>query len=105
MAAAVMGAAAVMPLGAVALALLAPTGGLRLALYGCGVLTAAWWVVRGMFDLVQPNRGPRGVMAWIATLGMIDAASLILLGHLRLAVIAAGCALLTRLMQRLVAGS
>ncbi len=105
MAAAIMGGAAVMPLGAVALALLLPTGGLRLALYGALVVAAAWWVVRGMFDLVQPGRGPRGVMAWIATLALIDAASLALLGHARLALIAAGCALLTRFLQRLIAGS
>lgn len=105
MAAALMGGAAVMPLGAIALALLVPTGGMRLALYAALVVAAAWWVVKGMFDLVQPGRGPRGVMGWIATLALIDAASLVLLGHLRLALIAAGCAVLTRLAQRLIAGS
>lgn len=104
-AAALMGAAAVMPLGAVALGMLPPTGSARLAIYACCLMAAGWMVVRGMFDLVEPGRSPRGVMTWIAAMSVIDSGSLLLLGQPTAAAVAAGCALLTRLMQRRVAGS
>ena len=105
MAAALMGAAAVMPLGAVASGMLPPTGAIRLATYACCVLAAGWLVVHGMFDLVEPGRGPRGVMRWIAAMSVLDAGSLVLLDQPPLAAAAAAGALLTRWMQRRIAGS
>jgi len=105
LAAACVGIGAVLPLGAVACGYLPPTGGVRLAGYACGLAATAWMVGRGMFDLVEPGRGPRGVMAWIAALAFVDAASLMLLGRTDLAAIAAGCAILTHALQRRVAGS
>lgn len=105
MAAALLGAAAMMPLGAVAVGRLPPTGDLRIVLYACCMVATAWMVVRGMFDLVDPRRVPQGVMTWIAALGVIDAGSLVLLARTPLAAAAVAGTLLARWMQRRIAGS
>jgi 4-hydroxybenzoate polyprenyltransferase len=66
---------------------------------------ACWTMLRGLWLLQRQDKRPHGVMAWIAAIAFIDAASLAPLAGGSLVFVAAGAGLLTLWMQRRILGS
>lgn len=104
-ASAMTGAAALAPLGALAMQAVQPMHGRCAPIYLGAMVLTGWLLLRGLRAMANPVEAPRGVMSWIAAIAAVDAASLALLDALSLALIALVATGLTLLLQRRIAGS
>lgn len=66
---------------------------------------ACWTMLRGLRLLRREDRKPHGVMAWIAAIAFIDAATLAPLAGTSMVLVAIGAGLITLWMQRRILGS
>jgi hypothetical protein len=69
------------------------------------LLAAVWVLWHGRAHLLRADGATRGVMAWIAAIAFVDAASIALLAGGALVFVAAGAGVLTLALQRRILGS
>ncbi|MFZ4721649.1 MAG: UbiA family prenyltransferase [Phycisphaerales bacterium] len=98
-------AAALAPLALMLAGVLQPFPRRALTLAVPALVLACWTMLRGLRLLRRDDRKPHGVMAWIAAIAFIDAASLAPLAGGSLVLVAVGAGLLTLWMQRRILGS
>ena len=97
--------AAVVPFGAIACRMLPALGVAQTCVYALAMLCTAWLLFRGLRAMTLPRGVPRGVMSWIAAIGCIDTASLVMLARAELAALAIIACVTTLLLQRRILGS
>jgi 4-hydroxybenzoate polyprenyltransferase len=102
---ALMGAAALAPLGAIATQAVPPMEPFMIVTYVAALALTSLAIFRGLGRIVRPRATHAGVMRWIAALSLMDAASLSILNQPVLAYAAIGCFIVTMLLQRRIAGS
>jgi len=105
LATALMGLAALAPLGAIATRTLEPMSNFMTLTYVISLALVGISIFRGLVLLGHPYAAFKGVMRWIAALSLMDAASLCILNQPVLAYASIGCFILAILLQRRVAGS
>ena len=102
---ALMGLAALAPLGAIATRTVEPMSNFMTLTYVISLALVGISIFRGLILLGHPYAAFKGVMRWIAALSLMDAASLCILNQPVLAYASIGCFILAILLQRRVAGS
>jgi 4-hydroxybenzoate polyprenyltransferase len=98
-------AAAIVPLALMLAGALQPFPRPSLALAAPALAIACWTMLRGLRLLRREDRKPHGVMAWIAAIAFIDAATLAPLAGASLVFAAIGAGMITLWMQRRILGS
>ena len=101
----VLVAAAIAPLALMLAGALQPFPRPSLTLAAPALAIAGWTMLRGLRLLRRDDRKPHGVMAWIAAIAFIDAATLAPLAGASLVLVAIGAGLITLWMQRRILGS
>jgi 4-hydroxybenzoate polyprenyltransferase len=102
---AVLLVAAIAPLALMLAGALQPFPRPSLSLAAPALAIAAWTMLRGLRLLRREDRKPHGVMAWIAAIAFIDAATLAPLAGTSMVLVAIGAGLITLWMQRRILGS
>jgi 4-hydroxybenzoate polyprenyltransferase len=102
---AVLLVAAIAPLALMLAGALQPFPRPSLTLAVPALAIACWTMLRGLRLLRREDRKPHGVMAWIAAIAFIDAATLAPLAGTSMVLVAIGAGLITLWMQRRILGS
>jgi 4-hydroxybenzoate polyprenyltransferase len=102
---AVLLVAAISPLALMLAGALQPFPRPSLTLAVPALAIACWTMLRGLRLLRREDRKPHGVMAWIAAIAFIDAATLAPLAGTSMVLVAIGAGLITLWMQRRILGS
>ncbi len=102
---ALMGIAALAPLGAIATRTLNPMSNFMILTYVICMTLAGISIFHGLLLIAHPYAAAKGVMRWICALALMDAANLCILNQPVLAYSAIACFMVATLLQRRIAGS